>query len=329
MGRGIREACWGDRSDRRGARGPSQPSNPVLGQGAAWPTKPIRVIVPLTRRQRHRRHLPRVVFDQVSAQLGPADDRRRNRVGGGGTIGRRRGRQGGSRRLHTLLNFLERPYDCAGRPSKPGRMMWVKDFSRHHAPASATCPMCWWWRRRRTSRRFQQLVAAAQGQARSDQLCIGRHRARQPHLTAERFRLSAGFEGAAHSVQRSAGSADRGHDRSCRFLLLADRAGRLPLIRDGPTPRVWRCRAPHRASTLPKRADDGGGRLCQFGIRFLDRPTFVPSKTPREIVNRLHQETVQGPCRTPSIKAKPVEHGSRRDDHDPRGIRQARQPPKL
>jgi tripartite-type tricarboxylate transporter receptor subunit TctC len=58
-------------------------AGPVLGQ--SWPSKPIRVIVPLTAGSATD-VIPRIVFEQVSAQLGQSMVVE-NRVGGGGTIG--------------------------------------------------------------------------------------------------------------------------------------------------------------------------------------------------------------------------------------------------
>src|SRR3954471_9693302 len=56
-----------------------------LAFGQSWPTKPIRVIVPLTAGSATD-VIPRIVFEQVSTQIGQPMIVE-NRVGGGGSIG--------------------------------------------------------------------------------------------------------------------------------------------------------------------------------------------------------------------------------------------------
>jgi len=59
--------------------------NHAVAQAQTWPAKPLRVIVPLTAGSATD-VIPRIVFEQVSAQIGQSIVVE-NRTGGGGTIG--------------------------------------------------------------------------------------------------------------------------------------------------------------------------------------------------------------------------------------------------
>ena len=83
----------------------------------AWPTKPIRLIVPLTPGSATD-VMARVVMDQVSAQIGQPVIVE-NRPGAGNTIGMAAVGEGRAGRLHRSRQFLD-PHRDPGDPLESG-----------------------------------------------------------------------------------------------------------------------------------------------------------------------------------------------------------------
>ena len=82
------------------------------------------------------------------------------------------------------------------------------------------------------------------------------------HLTAERFRLSAGFE--AIHVPFKGGGFPRGRVGPRRLRFLADRGGGLPNIRDGRL--LALAVSPRARLGAARRADHAGGRVIRIPI---------------------------------------------------------------
>jgi tripartite-type tricarboxylate transporter receptor subunit TctC len=267
--------------------------DPVSGQGAAWPTKPIRVIVPLTAGSATD-VIPRIVFDQVSAQLGQPMIVE-NRVGGGGTIGAAAVAKADPDG-YTLLTFSNaHTIVPAVHPNLPYDV--VKDFSG--ITPLGNVPNVLVVAPSKNIKTIQQLVAAAKAKPGAINYASG-GTGTPPHLTAERFRLSAGFEG-QHIPFKGAPEALTEVMTGRVDFYFSPIAPALPLIRDGQL-LALAVSSSTRASALPNvpTTVEAGYANSEFDFWI---GTFVPSKTPREIVNRLHQETVKA-LQNPSIKAK-------------------------
>src|SRR5262249_25578569 len=162
----------------------------VAGLAAAdtFPSKPIRVVVPFAAGSATD-IVPRTVFEQVSAQLGQSiiiD----NRPGGGTTIGTAAVAKADPDGYTVLVHsngFLTTPAIQANIPSDP-----VPDFSA--VTPLGNLPMVLVVSPNKNIRTVQDLVAAAKARPGSINYAaagIGT----PPHLTTERFRMAAGFEG--------------------------------------------------------------------------------------------------------------------------------------
>src|SRR5262245_53366114 len=154
----------------------------------SWPTRPIRVIVPFAAGSATD-IVPRTVFEQVSAQVGQSiiiD----NRPGGGTTIGTgavAKADPDGYTILVHSNGFVTTPAIQANVPYDP-----VRDFAG--VTPVGSLPMVLVISPDKTIRTVKDLVASAKARPGAINYAaagIGT----PPHLTTERFRLAAGFQG--------------------------------------------------------------------------------------------------------------------------------------
>jgi tripartite-type tricarboxylate transporter receptor subunit TctC len=263
------------------------------GLGQTWPSKPIRVIVPLTAGSATD-VIPRVVFESVSTQLGQSMVVE-NRVGGGGTIG-----AGAVAKAdpdgYTLLVFSN-AHTIA--PAVHANLSYdvVKDFAG--ITPLGNVPNVLVVAPSKNIKTIQQLVAAAKAKPGSINYASG-GTGTPPHLTAERFRLSAGFEG-QHIPFKGAPEALTEVMTGRVDFYFSPIAPALPFIRDGLLVALA-VSSSKRASALPNvpTTVEAGYANSDFDFWI---GMFAPSKTPRQIVTRLHQETVKA-LQNPSVKAK-------------------------
>ena len=141
-----------------------------------------------------------------------------------------------------------------------------------------------------------------------------------PHLTMERFRLAAGFDGPARAVQGRAGGADRGDDRPRRHLLLPDHAG------DAADPGRQAAGArgvssSKRASRAAGRADHDRSRLPEFRFRFLGRRVRAEEDAARRRRQDARRDR-QG-ARESGDQGAARQARRRADDHEAGGVRRA------
>ena len=258
-----------------------------------WPTRPVKAIVPIGAGSVID-IVPRVVFEQLATQLGQAIFVE-NRPGAGHTMGAgavARSEPDG----HTLLvNSAAH----AIAPSLHANLSYhpARDFAAV-VPLGVT-PFVLVVRPDRGFRTVRDLVAAANAKP-------GAFNFSSPgvgsasHLSAERFRLSAGvaavhvpFKGGAEMMtELVAGRID--------FAFLALGAA-LPLIRDGKLAALA-VNGATRSSALPdvptirQAGFDDAEYPMWFGI-------FLPARAPREIVDKLHRETLEA-LQAPKVKDK-------------------------
>jgi tripartite-type tricarboxylate transporter receptor subunit TctC len=248
-----------------------------------WPTKPVRVIVPYAPGSATD-IVPRTVFEQVSAQLGQTfliD----NRPGGGTTIGTNAVAKADPDG-HTLLvhsnAIVTTPAIQANVPYDP-----VREFAA--ITPLGNVPMVLVISPDKKIATLKELVAAAKAKAGSLNYAaagIGT----PPHLTMERFRLAAGFEGQLVPFKGApealtevvAGRVD---------IYFCPITPALSLIREGKL-RALAVSNTQRASALPDVPTTVEAGFPDSDFDFWVG-LFVPKQTPRDIIGKLHQETVK------------------------------------
>lgn len=253
----------------------------ISAQG--WPAKPVHAIVPVGAGS-STDIVHRLVLEQLSAQLGQPVVVE-NRVGAGGTIGSgmvARAQPDGYTLLahgsaHTIAPALYKslPYDPA------------RDFAA--VVAIGVSPNVLVVSQAKGMKTAADLVASAKARPNAlnfSSVGIGT----ATHLSAERFRASAGmqaihipFKGGAQAMSEViAGRVD---------FFFGPVALVLPQIRDGRLAALA-VNTQRRSPALPDvpTTREAGFDDAEYPIWF---GLFVPARTPREIVERLNRETLQ------------------------------------
>ena len=263
---------------------------PALAQ--AWPSKTVRIIVPFSPGSATDL-LPRAIFEHVSAKLGQTFIVE-NRPGGGGGIGvsavAKSDPDG-----HTLLvhsNALVTAPAIQAMPYDP-----VQDFAG--ITPLGNVPLVLVISPDKNIKTLKEFVAAAKAKPGSMNYAaagIGT----PPHLTMERFRMAAGFEGQLVPF------------RGAREALTEVMTGRvdvyfcpitpaMPFIREGKL-LALAVSSTNRASALPNvpTTVEAGFPDSDFDFWI---GLMAPKKTARDVVARIHQETVKG-LEDPGVKDK-------------------------
>jgi tripartite-type tricarboxylate transporter receptor subunit TctC len=258
-----------------------------------WPSKPIRIIVSFTPGSATD-IIARLVFQEVSAQIGQSIIIE-NRGGAGGTIGTAAVAKSAPDGYTMLVN-------AAGHAAAP----WVYPNLTYDTAKdlSGVTPL---------ANVPNALVVAPNGKFATVADIIAAARARPgtityasagtgtaSHLNAERFRLTAKFEG-VHVPFRGAPEAltEIMAERLDFFWVPVTPA--LSAIREGKL-KALAVSTTNRASALPDVPTTLELGLPESDYNFWIG-LFVPSKTPREIVQRIHSE-VSKAVQAPSVKAR-------------------------
>ena len=265
---------------------------PASAQAPNWPTKRVQVIVPFAPGSATDL-LPRTLFEHVSVKVGQPfiiD----NRPGGAGAMGvsavAKADPDG-----HTILvhsNALVTSPAIQSMPYDP-----VRDFAGITTLGSV--PLVLVVAADRNIKTLREFVAAAKAKPGSMNYAaagIGT----PPHLTMERFRLAAGFEGQLVPF--------RGAPEALTEII----AGRvdvyfspitpaMSLIKEGKL-RALAVSSSKRASALPDvpTTVEAGFPDTDFDFWI---GMVVPKKTPRDLVAKIHQETVKG-LEDPGVKER-------------------------
>jgi tripartite-type tricarboxylate transporter receptor subunit TctC len=278
---------------------------PALALGLAlearaetWPSKPIRAIVPFAAGSTTD-IVPRVIFDQLSTQLGQSIVVE-NRAGAGGTIG--------SAFVATSepdgYTLLAHGSALTISPALYSNLSFnlMRDFAPviplGISPAVLVVPPDRGWRT------AGDLIAAAKakpGALNFSSVGVGS----ATHLSAERFRRSAGMD-AVH-VPFKGGAEAMTEVIAGRIDFFFGPVGLvLPHIQDGKL-RALAVNGAKRSSALPDIPTtlEAGIANAEYPIWF---GLFVPAKTPREIVARLHGETLKA-LQSPKVREKLVTLG--------------------
>jgi tripartite-type tricarboxylate transporter receptor subunit TctC len=281
-----------------------------------WPSKRIQVIVPFAPGSATDL-LPRTVFEHVSANVGQPIIIE-NRPGGGGAIGvssAAKAEPDG----HTILvhsNALVTAPAIQHMPYDP-----VHDFAG--ITPLGNVPLVLVISPEKNIKTLKELVAAAKAKPGSMNYAaagIGT----PPHLTTERFRLAAQFEGQLVPFKGAPEALTEVMTGRVDFYFCPLTVA-LPFIRDGKV-LALAVSSSKRTSALPDvpTTVEAGFPDSDFDFWI---GMMVPKKTPRDIVARIHQETVKG-LQDPSVKEKLSKLGveamiMQPDDFDARIAREA------
>jgi tripartite-type tricarboxylate transporter receptor subunit TctC len=264
----------------------------ALAQAPVWPSKRVTVVVPFAPGSATDL-LPRTVFEHVAAKAGQPIIIE-NRPGGGGAIGvgavAKAEPDGSTVLVHS--NALVTAPAIQAMPYDP-----VRDFSG--ITPLGNVPLVLVISPERGIKTLKDFVAAAKAKPGSINYAaagIGT----PPHLTMERFRLAAGFEGQVVPFKGApealteilAGRVD---------VYFAPITPALPFIRDGKL-LALAVSSSKRASALPDVPTtlEAGFPDSDFDFWI---GMVVPKKTSRDLVARIHAETVDG-LKDPAVKEK-------------------------
>jgi tripartite-type tricarboxylate transporter receptor subunit TctC len=269
--------------------------------GPAWPTKPVRAILPIAPGT-GADVIFRLVFNQLSIQLGQQVVVE-NRGGAGGTIGTAAVAKAdpdgytilGSSTSYTIAPAIypNMPYDA------------VRDLAA--VVAIGRTPTALIMAPSKGIRTIHEFVTAAKAKPTAEAFTFASAGVGSTtHLTAERFRLSAGFE-AVHVPFRGGGFRPEVASGRVDFGF-SPIAVALPEIKDGRL-LALAVSSKQRTSALPDIPTtlEAGYPNSDYALWL---GLFVPAQTPRAIVDKLHQETmkaVQAPGLRERLAALDVE----------------------
>ena len=257
-----------------------------------WPSKPIRAIIPFAAGSATD-VIPRVVFEPLSAQLGQVIVVE-NRGGAGTTIGAAlvaKAEADGYTLLatssaHTLVPtvYPSAPYDTAA------------DFAAVVSLGSG--PNVLVVSPAKDFKTAQDLVAAAKARPGSFNFAsagVGS----ATHLSAERFRMAAGFD-AVHIPFRGGAEAITEVLAGRAEFYFCPLGTALPQVREGKL-LALAVSSPRRAALLPDVPSvvelfPNSDYAFWIGV-------FMPAKTPRDIVDRFHREAVKT-MQLPNVKER-------------------------
>ena len=265
----------------------------IAVQAQSWPSKPIKAIVPVAAGSTTD-IIPRAVFEQLAPQLGQSLVVE-NRVGAGGTIGSgfvAKAEPDGYTVLAHGSGLTISPSLYANLGYQPTR-----DFAA--VVPLGVSPVVLVVSPDRGFKTVGDFVAAAKakpGAFSFSSVGIGS----ATHLSAERFRHSAGLE-VVHIPFKGGAEA--------MFEVMAGRVDFffgpvglvLPQVRDGKLTALV-VNGVKRSAALPDVPTtlEAGFKDAEYPIWF---GLFVPAKTPRDIIDKLHDETVRA-LQTPRLRDK-------------------------
>ena len=268
----------------------AQISSAQTSSAQIWPTKRVQVIVPFSPGSATDL-LPRTVFEHVAAKVGQTFIIE-NRPGGGGAMGvsavAKADPDGYTVLVHS--NALVTAPAIQSMPYDP-----VQDFAG--VTPLGSVPLVLVISPDKNIKTLKELVAAAKAKPGTINYAaagIGT----PPHLTMERFRLAACFEGQVVPF---------GGAPQALTEILAGRVDvyfcpitpALPFVREGKL-LALAVSSSKRATALPDVPTTVEAGFPDSDFDFWIGMT-VPKRTPRDIVARIHQETVKG-LEDPAVK---------------------------
>ena len=248
-----------------------------------WPTRPVRVIIPLTAGAATD-IMARAVFDQVSQQVGQPFIVE-NRPGAGNTIGMAAVAQAEGDGYTILANSSTHTVSPATRSKLPFNV--ITDLSGVIPLGNMPVVMAV------NPKKGYKTLADFVNYARKNPGAINYASAgagNSSHLNAERFRLAAKFE-AVHVPQRGAPEALTEVIAGRLDFYFAPLLNSITFLREG-TLQALAVSGSQRASTLPDVPTTVEAGYPNSEYNFW-AGVFVPAKTPPAIRNKLHAEIVK------------------------------------
>jgi tripartite-type tricarboxylate transporter receptor subunit TctC len=273
---------------------------PFAAQAETWPSRVIKAVIPFGAGSATD-VVPRLVFDRLAAELGQPIVIE-NRAGGGGTLGTSAVAKADADGYTILAHssaltiapaiFPNLTYDA----TKDLSSVLMIGSSANVMIVPVTRP----WK---TVQDFIADAKAKPGSISFGSVGIGS----AVHISAEKFRLAAGIE-AIHVPYRGGSEVITDILGGRIDFYFCPLATALPLIREGQV-RALVVSTPKRAADLPEvpTPDDAGLKGADSAIWF---GVFVPAKTPRDIVDRLHAagtKVLTDPAMQESLKKLGVE----------------------
>jgi tripartite-type tricarboxylate transporter receptor subunit TctC len=274
------------------------PALPRFAGAQAWPSKPIRAVIPFTAGSTVD-IVSRIVFEPLSQQLGQSIIVE-NRGGAGGTIGAGMVARADPDGYTMLAHSSAHVATPAIYPNAP------YDSARDFVPVGAlgSSPNIVVVAPDRGFKTLQELVAAAK--AKGGAMTFGTAGVgSSTHFTTERFRFSAGFEGVHvpfRGMPEVLTEVMTGRVEFCFSTI----AAALPFIRDNKL-LALAVSTPKRSSALPEVPTTLELGYANSDYTFWNG-LFLPAKTPREIVDKLAAET-QKAATSPAVVAKLAAQG--------------------
>ena len=267
------------------------PALPRLACAQSWPARPIRAMIPFSAGS-SLDIVGRIVLDPLSSQLGQTIVVE-NRGGAGGTIGTAAVAKADPDGYTLLINASAHSAAPAAYPNiayDPAR-----DFSA--VIPFGTVPNVTLVAPAKGIKTIQELVTAAKsGSLSYASAGVGS----ATHWAAERLRVSAGFQGVHVPFRGGPEALTEVMTGRVDFTCMGMSAA-LPFIRDGKLIPLAVSSA-ERSSALPAVPTTLESGLADSDYNYW-MGLFVPAKTPREIVERLYQET-QKALRLPAVVEK-------------------------
>jgi tripartite-type tricarboxylate transporter receptor subunit TctC len=262
-----------------------------LASAQGWPARPIRAMIPFSAGS-SLDIVGRIVLDPLSSQLGQTIVVE-NRGGAGGTIGTAAVAKADPDGYTLLINASAHSAAPAAYPNiayDPAR-----DFSA--VIPFGTVPNVTLVAPAKGIKTIQELVTAAKsGSLSYASAGVGS----ATHWAAERLRVSAGFQGVHVPFRGGPEALTEVMTGRVDFTCMGMSAA-LPFIRDGKLIPLAVSSA-KRSSALPAVPTTLESGLADSDYNYW-MGMFVPAKTPREVVERLYQET-QKALRLPAVVEK-------------------------
>jgi tripartite-type tricarboxylate transporter receptor subunit TctC len=268
------------------------PALPRLSLAQVWPTRSIKAVIPFSAGSTVD-IVGRIVLDPLSAALGQTIVVE-NRGGAGGTIGSAAVAKADPDGYTILINASAHSAAPAAYPNV------TYDTARDFAAVASfgSVPNVMVISPAKGIKTVQELAAAAVKSGTMTYASAGVGSA--THWAAERFRLSAGFKGTHVPFRGGPEALTEVMTGRVDFMCIGVSSG-LPFVQEGKL-LALAVSTPKRSSALPNVPTTLEAGFSDSDYTFWNG-MLVPANTPRNIIERLHQET-QKVLRLPALQEK-------------------------